>query len=70
MVPSSQATVVFSVVRLPSGGWRLETSGGDVGGLFTSKHAALTFACGQAEWCHAPSVRIEVDEPVAAPSLQ
>jgi hypothetical protein len=69
MSPSTQDTVVFSVVRLPSGGWRLEKSGGDVGGLFTSKHAALTYACGQAEWCDARSVRIQVDEPTA-PSIQ
>ena len=56
------ATVVYRVIHLPGGGWRLEKSGGDVGGLFNSKHAALSYACGQAEWCGSSSVVIELSE--------
>ena len=60
-VPMVEEIVVFRVVHLPTGCWRLEKSDGDVGGLFNSKHAALSYACGQAEWCRADCVRIELD---------
>jgi hypothetical protein len=60
--------VVFRVIHLADGGWRLEKSGGEVGGLFISKHAALSYACGQAEWCRSSSVRIELRDPQAPAS--
>lgn len=58
-----QAPVVFRVVHLSGGAWSLAKSGGDVGGLFRSKHAALSYACGEAELCRARSVLIELEEP-------
>jgi hypothetical protein len=60
--------IVFRVIHLAGGGWRLEKSGGDVGGFFISKHAALSYACGQAEWCRSSSVRIELRDPQAPAS--
>jgi len=62
-VPAEEP-VVFRVIHLAGGGWRLEKSGGDVGGLFISKHAALSYACGQAEWCGSSSVCIELREQI------
>lgn len=59
---SPDRPVVYRVIHLLGGGWRLEKSGGDVGGLFISKHAALSYACGQAEWCGSSSVVIELSE--------
>jgi hypothetical protein len=58
----AEQPVVFRVIQQLDGGWRLEKSGGDVGGLFTSKHAALSYACGQAEWCGSSTVLIELRE--------
>jgi hypothetical protein len=58
--------VVFRVIHLATGGWRLEKSGGDVGGLFISKHAALSYACRQAEWCRSSSVMIELQDQAQA----
>jgi len=60
--PEAEEPVVFRVIHLLGGGWRLEKSGGDVGGLFISKHAALSYACGQAEWCGSSTVLIELRE--------
>jgi hypothetical protein len=57
---AAEEPVVFRVIHQLGGGWRLEKSGGDVGGLFISKHAALTYACGQAEWCGSSRVLIEL----------
>ncbi len=54
--------VVFRVVRLTNGTWLLETTGGEVGGIFASKHAALAYACTEAEYCPAKSVLIELAE--------
>ncbi len=66
---ASDEPVVFRVIHLAAGGWRLEKSGGDVGGLFISKHAALSYACGQAEWCASSSVLIELrDQAQTSPS--
>ena len=70
VVPECQTVaepVVFRVIHLVGGGWRLEKTGGDVGGLFISKHAALSYACAEAEWCGASSVLIELRDQARLP---
>jgi len=57
-----EPAVLYRVVRLPSGNWSLETPSGDVGGVFATKHAALTYACAEAEGCPSASVVIELVE--------
>jgi hypothetical protein len=66
-VPNSRqvhedARAVFRVCPSGHGVWVLEKVGGEVGGIFTSKHAALAFACAEAEICRNCSVLIEISE--------